>query len=358
MKLFRRLLVIAFAAIMLFTTTACGKKQVVVMEYEGVQLTSGMFSYGLSLNKTQVLYNLTYSVTENRDLWAYDAGNGKTIGQAVKDNYIENTKLFLVAQAELKKLGIKDSAANESSIEEMYQGQVSVQGSVAKLNIYLANFGVDAAGMKEYHSMATKFYELIDHYYGENGVEKFTEQQYLDNIKSTHTLVQHILYKFDEPKDESTDESSSEDKAKIAKAELKAQVDAKVKQIADGEKVYEDFKKENDDGGFEYLVAFENSGFVPEFEKAAKEMAIGEIRVVETEHGFHMMRKVELTTEKYTEIISDDYDNSNTAQAAFSARAMLEQDTLYEKLKDQISKVVVNEDEVAKYSIATAPIIQ
>lgn len=361
MKLFKRLLIIAFAAVMLFTTTACGKKQVILMEYEGIQLTSGMFSYGLSLNKTQVLYNITGGITDNADLWAYDPGDGKNIGQAVMDNYIDNTKLFLAAHAELKRLGIEDSAANESSIEEMYQGQVSVQGSVAKLNIYLANFGVDAEGMKEYHRMATKFYELLDYYYGENGIEKFTEQQYLDNVKSTHSLVQHILYKFEEPKDESAVESSeesAEDKTAKAKAQLKAEVEAKVKQIEDGEKTYEDFKSENDDSGFEYLVAFKNSGFVAEFEKAANEMKIGDIRVVETEFGFHMMRKIDLTAEKYAEIIGDDYNNSNTANTAYSVRAKLEQDTLFEKIKEQVDKVVVNEEEIAKYNIATAPIIQ
>ena len=357
MKVFKKLFIIAIAAVLLFTTTACGKKQVTIMEYEGVKISSGMFSYGLSLNKTQVLYNITYGTTENPALWAYDAGNGKTIGQAVMDNYIDNTKLFLIASAELKRLGIKSSDANESSIEEMYQGQLKVQGSAAKLNIYLANYGVDAEGMKEYYRMSMKFYELLDYYYGENGVEKFTEQQYYDNVKSNHSLVQHILYRFEEPKDESGEESS-EDKVEKAKAEQKAQIEAKVKQIQDGEKTYEDFKSENADGGFEYLVAFENSGYVEEFEKAAKEMEIGEIRIVETQVGFHMMRKIEFNFEKYTEIVGDEYDNASTTNTALSAREKLEGDTLFEKLKDKIDNIVINEAEIAKYSVATAPIIQ
>ena len=195
MKIFKRIVALALVAATLVVVTGCTKTSKTIMEYDGVKLSSGMFSYGLSMNKTQVLYQFTYSTTDNAALWAYDAGNGKTIGATVFDNYVENTKLNLIADAELKAFGVKESDENVSYINTVYNANVSAQGNEAKLDVYLADFGLKSSELKEYYRLSSKFYELIDYYYGETGVEKLSEQQYLDNLKTEYVLVQHILYK-------------------------------------------------------------------------------------------------------------------------------------------------------------------
>ncbi|MDD2268170.1 MAG: peptidylprolyl isomerase [Eubacteriales bacterium] len=354
MKLFKRIIALALVAVSLFVVTSCSKSSVTLMEYDGASLSSGMFSYGLSLNKTQVLYNFGIGA-DNATIWGYDAGNGKTIGQAVYDNYVENCKLNLVADAMLKELGAKESDETVSYLNSIYDANVSVQGSVAKLDVYLADFGLNAAELKEYYRLSTKFYDLIDYYYGDEGAEKLTEKQYYDDLTSEYNLVQHILYKNSKSiLEESTNTSKTVSMTEEEVAALKEEIEAKVKQITDGEKTYEDFISENQDGNLEYLVT-DNGSFVPEFEKAAKEMTDGEIRIVESQFGFHVMRKVAITEEKYAEMKDEQSYNQETV---LSQRAYLEQDMAYKKLEEKLKDVTVTENELAKFDIVTAPVIE
>ena len=135
---------------------------------------------------------------------------------------------------------------------------------------------------------------------------------------------------------------------------LKTEIEAKLKQITDGEKTYEDFVKENQDSNLEYLVS-DNTNFVESFKKAAKEMTVGEIRNVQSEYGFHVMRKVEITAEKYAELMKDGNANAETVN---SERDYLQQDMTLKKLEDKLTKVTFDEAEIAKYDITTAPVIQ
>ncbi|OGO90372.1 MAG: hypothetical protein A2Y17_12465 [Clostridiales bacterium GWF2_38_85] len=354
MKNFKKMAVCMLIFSLLITATGCAKKAT-VLEYSGSKMDSGMFSYALSENKSYQLYNITGANTDNPELWVYEISDGKTYAEYFMESFIENCKLMLISDAECKRLGIEISEEQAANVQEIIDAGIEEQSSLAKLNVYLASYGINTDVFKEYLNLTTRFSDLVDYYYGESGIEKFSEQDYIDYLKDNYTLVQHILYMTTKTVDDESGAESEVDMTDEEKTALHDEIQAKVDLINSGEKTYEDYIDENQDSNVDYLVN-ESSSFVQEFLDAALDMEIGEVRIVETTYGYHVMRKIDITSEKYAELYSDvlGYNYSIVS----TNRTYLEQESLYNKLSEHLDDVIVNDDEIAKFDVITAPIVE
>ena len=78
-------------------------------------------------------------------------------------------------------------------------------------------------------------------------------------------------------------------------------------------------------------------------------MEIGEYRVVETEYGYHLMNRLELTQEVYDEEFSEKYSES--------IRSGLMTDKFYAILDESAQSVSVNSEELSRFDIITAPVM-
>ena len=77
------------------------------------------------------------------------------------------------------------------------------------------------------------------------------------------------------------------------KAAKKTKAEAALNALKNGEKKFDDLKSETEDNGYEYV--FTRGEMVENFEKASFEMEVGDIRLVETEYGYHVIEKLEKT---------------------------------------------------------------
>ncbi len=84
--------------------------------------------------------------------------------------------------------------------------------------------------------------------------------------------------------------------------------------ILAGKTTFADHEKDTADSGVQYTFT-DNGQMVAEFETAAKEMKVGEYRLVKTDYGWHLMTRVELDLTKYS---------ANTAISAMTRNVLLQ----------------------------------
>ena len=83
MKIFKKVLLFMLVLATLLPLASCGGKDVVVIEYNGEKMTSGVFSYMLSENKSYLL--AMYGMTDSAELWNMAINEaGTTIGENFK----------------------------------------------------------------------------------------------------------------------------------------------------------------------------------------------------------------------------------------------------------------------------------
>ncbi len=69
--------------------------------------------------------------------------------------------------------------------------------------------------------------------------------------------------------------------------------------IKAGKTTFAEHEKDTVDSGLQYTFT-DNGQMVPQFETAAKEMKVGEYRLVKTDYGWHLMTRIELDLTKYS----------------------------------------------------------
>ena len=238
-------------------------------------------------------------------------------------------------------------------------------GGTDLFEIELTRLGITKASIERY-LRANVYYTLVhDYRYGENGIAAIPAENVYDNFLenyyhydgaiyaySDYTSGEAYTYEFDDADVKAffdteyvkvchvlymTVDSNNNKLSDEEVEEKKSQAEAAFAEIQSGEKTLEDFKSQTDDSGYEYVFTY--GEMVQEFEKASFEMAVGDVRMVETEYGFHLIEKLEKTEEDF--IGTTDEEGNTTGGykddviASMSAQKIREEalDT-YEKLKN------------------------
>lgn len=304
----------------------------VVMSYGDLTLTESEYMYIASYVKDNVVYNqqsMLYQYTGNiydeSDILSMPVDENRTIADYIKECAIEFSQQMLIIESLCKDADI--TITDESDLNEISQNLADLEyayGGEDLFDIALVRLGFTKSGIERFQRFS-KLYDLIyDYRYGENGITripsstvnryfvdnylryeggiysyvdsdggKFVTFEYSDEevknyFYSDYAKVCHVLY--------STVDSSGNKLDSAVIAEKKAKADAAFEAVTSGEKTMDDIKAETEDNGFEYT--FTKGEMVEEFETASFGMSVGEIRLVETEFGYHIIQKLELTDEQ------------------------------------------------------------
>lgn len=338
------------------TTDVAGENDV-VMSYEGFNLTESEFRCIATFIKDTEIYNQQYAlyqqtgrVYSEADILAMKVGEDKTYAQALKEYTIEFAQRMLIVEKLCADAGVAISEQKDLDAINGYISDVEyAYGGKDLFDIELVKLGFSRNGIKRYQSLAYLFNLLYEHRYGEGGtarvpkedIEKYFLENYyyfdgaiysyVDSEKGSAVMfeysdaevtdyfnknfvkVRHILYK---TVDASMKPISAEDKA-AKKAKAQAAIDA----ITNGEKKFEDFLSENEDAQSEYV--FTRGEMVKPFEEASFNISVGNITLVETEYGFHVVEKLQLTETDLVGTKGDDGkvkgDRRDTVKKAMSA---------------------------------------
>lgn len=324
-------------ALMLFAFTACGNSEnesddgsKIVMSYGNKTLSEKEFMYIISLFKSQMIeyyqsyfaqYGISYSES---DILELKMNEDTTFEQYIKEIAIEFAQQLLIYESICEDADItitdqEDIDMINGNLEDM---EIAF-GGTDLFEINLAKAGITRTAVERY-LRANVLYELLfDYRYGDGGIAAIpaetVNKEFLENyyrydgalyaykdyetnesysfeysdeaieeyFNTDYVKVRHVLYL--------TVDSSNKKLSDEKVAEKKAKAEAAFAAVQSGEKTLADFKSENEDSGSEYVFTY--GKMVEAFEKAAFEMEIGEVRLVETEYGFHIVEKLEKTLE-------------------------------------------------------------
>ncbi len=399
MKKFTRLLSLLLTVVMLFSFSACsnqsssGDGDEIVMSYGNYTLSEKDYMYILSMFKSQMIeyyqsYFSQYGVNyEEKDILDLKMSEDTTLAQYIEEVAIEFSQQMLIFEQICADTGIEITDQEDlDSISEYISDMEFAYGGTDLFEITLAKLGIKKSSIERYMRANINYELIFDYRYGDGGIaaipkesvnknflenyirydgalyayadystgEEYTFEYTDDEIKAyfdtEFVKVRHILYM-------TVDKSGnklSEDKIK----EKKAKADAALASVTSGEKTLDDLKSENEDSGYEYV--FTKGKMVKAFEEASFEMAVGDVRLVETEYGYHLIEKLEKTEEDFTGKVKEDGKteggNKNATVLAMSAaKIRAEALELLAKLQSGEVKEYPAEDKDKAYYLPMKP---
>ncbi len=359
----KRLLVCLLLLALTLSMAACGNSNdsldgnsKIVLRYGDITMDEAEFKYIASYVKDYIVYqqqNELYqyygAVYSESDILAMQIDEDTTIGDYIKEYSVEFAQQLMIIEKICK--DSNDEITDQADISEIENHLSELEyayGGTDLFEIALVRMGFSRSGIERFQRFYTLYNMLYEARYGSNGTARvpaesvnayFTENymrydgvmySYLnsdgtkitfkytdDEVKSyfdtEFVKVRHILYK--------TVDSSQKELSDEKKAEKKASAEAAYKAIINNEKTFDDYLSENEDSQSEYIFTY--GKMVDSFEKASFEMQAGEVRLVETEYGYHIIQKLEKTETDFTGTVDENGKTTGSrkeeALAAMSA---------------------------------------
>lgn len=294
MGFFKKFGAVVLAAVLLMNIGGCTNKKSKAVSVNGESMSGAMYVYQLMQQKASYLSE--NSLTETEDMWDGEYDDEYTLGEYIQTLVLDNMINTLVWRTQFDKLGLSFTEAEQKEIDDAISKAEEAAGGKDALQKTLDQYDLNYYEyIQSVYYDTQKIYKIVDYYYGENGLEPVDEKTLLSYFKENYVRAKHILI--------ST--LDSEGAAMTGSAMTKAKQTAQsVYEKAKGadEKTFDELIKQyNEDEGVAsypdgYL--FTTGEMVEEFEEAAFDMAVGETRMIQSDYGFHIIRKLSLEDEK------------------------------------------------------------
>lgn len=380
MKKIVRIICLLLAAVLSFSLAACGggsdgtsSSPVIsvngdyVLKYGDLVLDESDYLYLAAMMKDYFVYYLYQmsggQVADESALFALPYGDsGKTMGDYISERVLEIAQQMVIVEKLCADAGV---AITDQTVLDNLQQRIDdleyAYGGEDLFDIALTRMGLTKSAVTRYDRFS-ELYELYSDYrYGAGGTAPIAESavkdyfnenfikydgavfSYLDDDGSNlsfnygeteikdyfydnYVKIAHILYKTD---DKNTDEQN---------AEIEAKANATFESIKSGEKTHAELIEENEDGRYEYVFTY--GEMVEEFETASFEMEVGEVRLVKTQFGYHIMLKSALEdTDLYGTTDEDGKTSGGVSSEVVTAMTQRDirnlADGVYEQLKNK-----------------------
>lgn len=204
----------------------------------------------------------------------------------------ENQKQFDEAKENLKEQAVQSEMLLTGKEEAEIDPQTAYEKTIAEVGFTEKQY--DQVMRVSIYASA-----LNDYYFGENGVEKVTDEGLIEEFKNTYISAKHILISStDATTGEALPEGEALKKAESALARLNAGEDF--------DKVMQDT---NEDPGMETYpegYIFTEGDMVDEFYTAAKGLEENQVsEIVATSYGYHIIKRVPINYEEKLEEYRD-----------------------------------------------------
>ena len=322
-------------------------------------MTEGMFRYFLSQQKASYLQVISYNdetVTgDSEEIWQRISPQGKTYEETFFDETIKDATELVAANYLLYSFSSTSDPNKEYTLPEDYldyvdsliaENAVQKYGSLSAFEDYLLNFGATLRDYTELYIMTANVDLLKDALFSDGGMAQITDEQIKNYYTEHYYSVRHIFV------NTSYDEKIDGTRAPLSNAE-------ETKREETAEKIYSfiaaggSFEEAAETFTESYVTAYPNvnqtdisakTANAPELGEALKEMEIGEVRSVRSAYGIHIIKRVATDPENYNQ-------DATTVQ---NITAALKNERYPEIIAVYTPKIVVNEDIVGKYSMASA----
>ena len=268
-------------------TLALGKNNTAAFTVNGQKISKQIFEFALNSAAVNYAYNLKSNgkVKELKDFnWSVkDEETGLTRAEYAKGYAVNMLVPIYAIIGEGEKRGITLTKEEEDDMNKWLKQVKEQYGDKFEDAIHESGYTDEKAliDVQKMQTLMQKVYSDIEENMSKYADEK-TLKKYMDNDKIT---AKHILIKFADESDE-------------AKANAKKKADEVLAKVKAGEDFDKLMKDNNEDTGEpDSGYTFANDGtMVKEFSDAAFKLNVGEVSgLVETEFGYHIIKRVERT---------------------------------------------------------------
>lgn len=392
MKSFGKILALFLACLLILGTFAgCAAKGKTLMQLEKEKMSVNVFYLFLSRMKGNLSTSSAYGTSAYNDSF-WDTlmdTSGTTYGTYYTDLMLENAKTYLAALALFEERDLKLPKETLNAIDEELEEILENEwdGSKNDFNAKLAEFGANYEILREAKIIEAKIEYLRDDLFGTDGSKigaKLKDDYYEKNYRRFKQMF-FYTYKFVTEIDQTTgeekiltDSNGYPMTEEMTEAEIRNVLDrateAYGKAVLDNEPSFLDAYKNgasahgdagvfdamlpekndkgkyvyNEDTGMQtytggYYITAETEYDSPEVVKALFEMEVGEIRVIRSEYGIHIVRRYENEESGYAKDENADFFASFVND--------LEDVLLTDYLAPYKEKVTVHEEVYATVSI-------
>ncbi|MEE0969172.1 MAG: peptidylprolyl isomerase [Clostridia bacterium] len=294
-------------------------------------------------------------------IWDEVDENGDTYNEIFTGFVRQNAMTFLCAMYEFDKLGLKLPSSEIKEIDKTMKTILSerADGNKSTLNSELSLYGINYNILREIYVIEAKLNYLEEYLYGENGTETISENIKNEYYQKNYVRIKQIfLYTSNKPVTDETGNYVYGDDGYVktrdfTEEELAAQKE-KASQIMTSLTAGQDFDllmtSQNEDraaeqypGGY-YLT--KASGYVEEVITAAFELEENEFKMVTSDYGIHIIKKLPLEESGYSSSKNKDFfsDFEETLKTeVFTAR-----------LSQYESKIKIDEELISKYDVKSS----
>ncbi len=300
MKKFGKVIAALMAVLLCVSLSGCVSTKSWAVKLGDESISAAMYIY--QLRQQMSAYLSQNSMSENEETWNAEYSDDLTVGEYIQTSTVQSLAATVTWRAQFDKLGLSFTAEEEENIQANIDQMNESAGGKQAVIESLKQSGLE---YDEYINAAyydtQKILKVVNYYFGKDGLEPVSEQAIMAHFKDNYARAKHILI--------STVNSSgvTMEGEEMQEAKEKAQDVYEMAKNADEaafDKLIEKYNSDEGVAAYPDGYVFTMGEMVDEFEKASFDMEIGETRLVQTDYGFHIIRKLTLEDEKvFTEEI-------------------------------------------------------
>ncbi len=266
-----------------------------------------------------MLYNMKYyqdmySSFGMADIWD-DPETAAMMGGSIPEAAKEQAVYTHVVLQKMNENKLKLSYQKQKEIANARKQAIEQAGGEDVYRDWIATYGFDETSYNNFMYASQCYATLNEYYFGENGVNKMTDEDLLQHYRDDYINAKHILI---QTVDSNTGEQiRSDDEARQEAQEL-------LDRINNGEDFDELMKQYSEDAGLQSFpdgYVFTEGEMMEPFYEGAKALEIGEVsEPVQTSYGYHIIKREPLDETKV-----EDYREVIAAKLGQSMEALLNQ---------------------------------
>ncbi len=357
-----RIISIMLCFILCISVLASCAKQKIAMEYDGYSITSNMYSYWLS----QIKSGYVSSSNDTDEYWDTQYSDGGTYEEKLKEIVDFNVKINLVCMKLFDDLGLKVTDKEKEEIDTAISDLLVSYGSKSELNSMLALFNINVDILEDIYNIDLKASKVYEALYAEGGTRRIDDEALDKYYKDNYSRIDIIfIYEsFEYKKDENgnlifNQATNSYEKIELddgESANKKALAEDILKKLESGEN-FDTLKSqynEYPDGKKYELGYFISANDIDVYDSdiylAVSQMNIGDVKKLEKDGAICIIKRKELTEKTYTD--------ENYLDMFENLVDYCQEEDFNSYMSELIKDVTVNEEEISKYSVRDADLMQ